>query len=116
MNLVRHRVCARFGLMHMVATNMCIWIRTVIEETYRDAIFGDVQSSANVSTVVAAPMPLVSGTPVAPSSRHVGGGIHSILDARSGGRRLHQFADNVSTVAVETVTSVTSFFNQTGKL
>ncbi len=32
----RYRVFARFGLMHMAATNMCVWLRTVIAETIRD--------------------------------------------------------------------------------
>ena len=27
---------ARFGLMHMMATNICVWLRTIIMETIRD--------------------------------------------------------------------------------
>jgi Otopetrin len=29
----RHKVIARFGLMHMVATNLCEWLYTLVEET-----------------------------------------------------------------------------------
>lgn len=29
----RHKVVARFGLMHMVATNLCEWLYTLVEET-----------------------------------------------------------------------------------
>jgi hypothetical protein len=29
----RHKVFARFGLMHMVATNLCEWLYTLVEET-----------------------------------------------------------------------------------
>ena len=32
----RYRVFARFGLMHMMATNICVWLRTIIMETIRD--------------------------------------------------------------------------------
>lgn len=27
---------ARFGLMHIVATNVCVWIRTVFKEAIKD--------------------------------------------------------------------------------
>lgn len=29
----RHKVIARFGLMHMVATNLCEWLYVLVEET-----------------------------------------------------------------------------------
>lgn len=32
----KYRTLARFGLTHMVATNVCIWFRTVAKETIRD--------------------------------------------------------------------------------
>lgn len=33
LNMTRHKVIARFGLMHMVATNLCEWIYVLVEET-----------------------------------------------------------------------------------
>ena len=32
----RYRIFARFGLMHMIATNICVWLRTVAVETVRE--------------------------------------------------------------------------------
>jgi hypothetical protein len=32
----KYRTLARFGLMHMVATNICTWLRVVIQETVHD--------------------------------------------------------------------------------
>lgn len=29
----RHKAIARFGLMHMVATNLCEWLYVLVEET-----------------------------------------------------------------------------------
>lgn len=29
----RHKVIVRFGLMHMVATNICEWLYVLVEET-----------------------------------------------------------------------------------
>lgn len=29
----RHKVISRFGLMHMVATNLCEWLYVLVEET-----------------------------------------------------------------------------------
>lgn len=29
----KHRTIARFGLMHMIATNLCIWLNVLVEET-----------------------------------------------------------------------------------
>lgn len=33
LNMTRHKVISRFGLMHMVATNLCEWIYVLVEET-----------------------------------------------------------------------------------
>lgn len=33
LDLARHKVVARFGLMHMVATNLCEWLHVLVEET-----------------------------------------------------------------------------------
>jgi len=33
-----YRVLARFGLMHMIATNLCEWLYVVVEETKYDIL------------------------------------------------------------------------------
>jgi hypothetical protein len=33
-----YRVVARFGLMHMIATDLCEWLYVVVEETKRDIL------------------------------------------------------------------------------
>lgn len=33
LNMGRHKVVSRFGLMHMVATNLCEWLYVLVEET-----------------------------------------------------------------------------------
>ncbi|KAH8333870.1 hypothetical protein KR059_004194 [Drosophila kikkawai] len=33
MDMARHKVASRFGLMHMVATNLCEWLYVLVEET-----------------------------------------------------------------------------------
>lgn len=32
----RYKVLARFGLMHMVATNLCVWFDNIVRETIRE--------------------------------------------------------------------------------
>ena len=32
----KYKIFARFGLMHMIATNVCVWLRTVATETISD--------------------------------------------------------------------------------
>lgn len=34
----RHRVVSRFGLMHMVATNLCEWLYVLVEEAKHEII------------------------------------------------------------------------------
>ncbi|KAK4886594.1 hypothetical protein RN001_002865 [Aquatica leii] len=62
LNIHRFKVIARFGLMHVVATNICVWIRTVVIEylkeitiyhkslnsTAQEGILAVVDDSANV--------------------------------------------------------------------
>ena len=36
MNIQQFKCFARFGLMHIVATNICVWIRTVFKEGIKD--------------------------------------------------------------------------------
>ena len=33
LDMARHKVFARFGLMHMIATNLCEWLYILVEET-----------------------------------------------------------------------------------
>lgn len=32
----RYKTLARFGLMHMVATNICVWLENIVMETVRE--------------------------------------------------------------------------------
>ena len=36
MDVYRYKVIAKFGLMHMIATNLCEWLYVLIEETKSD--------------------------------------------------------------------------------
>ncbi|XP_018343688.1 PREDICTED: uncharacterized protein LOC108749455 isoform X2 [Trachymyrmex septentrionalis] len=36
LNIHRFKVIARFGLMHVVATNLCVWIRTLVLESLKE--------------------------------------------------------------------------------
>ncbi|XP_037918939.1 proton channel OtopLc isoform X3 [Hermetia illucens] len=36
LNIHRFKVLARFGLMHVVATNICVWIRTLVKESLHE--------------------------------------------------------------------------------
>ena len=36
LNIHRFKVLARFGLMHIVATNICVWIRTLVLESLKE--------------------------------------------------------------------------------
>jgi len=36
LNIHRFKVISRFGLMHIVATNICVWIRTLVLESLKE--------------------------------------------------------------------------------
>lgn len=36
LNIHKFKFVARFGLMHMVATNVCVWIRTLVRESLKE--------------------------------------------------------------------------------
>jgi hypothetical protein len=36
MKLWRHKAISRFGLMHMIATNICVWFNVLILETFHE--------------------------------------------------------------------------------
>lgn len=45
----RYKYLARFGLMHMVATNIVVWFSEVVKETLRELRQMDEQMDKNVS-------------------------------------------------------------------
>ena len=36
LNINKNKIIAKFGLMHLKATNCCIWIRTLVKESVRE--------------------------------------------------------------------------------
>ncbi|KAL1116292.1 hypothetical protein AAG570_005787 [Ranatra chinensis] len=54
LNIHRFKVIARFGLMHIVATNLCVWIRTLVLESLKE-ISGYLQRNATASATTVAP-------------------------------------------------------------
>lgn len=50
LDIARHKVVARFGLMHMVATNLCEWLYVLVEETKHE-IFHLAHSQHESSTI-----------------------------------------------------------------
>lgn len=38
MKVYRHRVIARFGLMHMIGTNLSVWLNVLIQETKHEIL------------------------------------------------------------------------------
>nr|XP_040240603.2 proton channel OtopLc-like isoform X2 [Anopheles coluzzii] len=73
LDMARHKVFARFGLMHMVATNLCEWLYVLVEETkheihhlahtahhHKDA--GGFDTHAALSTATPAPITTTSTT------------------------------------------------------
>ena len=55
LNIHRFKVLARFGLMHIVATNLCVWIRTLVLESIKEISNNDNRKylSAAISPTVA---------------------------------------------------------------
>lgn len=43
----RHKVIVRFGLMHMLATNLCEWLYVLVEETKHEIIHLTYKQSIN---------------------------------------------------------------------
>ncbi|OPL21011.1 hypothetical protein AM593_08747, partial [Mytilus galloprovincialis] len=56
MCIQRHKTLARCDLMHMVDTNMCVWLETIVVETIRE-----VEKTSQIETSVT-DMPLAEGT------------------------------------------------------
>lgn len=38
MKVHRHRVVARFGLMHMIGTNLSVWLNVLVQETKHEIL------------------------------------------------------------------------------
>ena len=38
MSICKQKAIAYFGLMHMIATNLCVWLNVIIEETKHEII------------------------------------------------------------------------------
>jgi hypothetical protein len=56
LNIHRFKVLARFGLMHIVATNLCVWIRTLVLESIKEITNNEnrkYMSSTTTSTTAA---------------------------------------------------------------
>ncbi|XP_055685219.1 proton channel OtopLc isoform X3 [Lutzomyia longipalpis] len=54
LDMARHKVVARFGLMHMVATNLCEWLYVLVEETKHEIFHLSHTSHGGVGNAVAA--------------------------------------------------------------
>jgi len=38
MKVTRHRVLAKFGLMHMIGTNLSVWLNVLVQETKHEIL------------------------------------------------------------------------------
>lgn len=38
MRVTRHKVLARFGLMHMIGTNLSVWLNVLVQETKHEIL------------------------------------------------------------------------------
>ncbi|XP_022669549.1 otopetrin-2-like isoform X4 [Varroa jacobsoni] len=52
LNIQKFKVVARFGLMHIVATNICVWIRTLGKETLQEILSHEVDTTRNGSVAI----------------------------------------------------------------
>ncbi len=41
MNIYKNKFLSRFGLMHMIATNLCVWLNVLILETSHEILHGN---------------------------------------------------------------------------
>ncbi|XP_028967086.1 proton channel OtopLc [Galendromus occidentalis] len=52
LNIQKFKVVARFGLMHIVATNICVWARTLGKETLQEVLSNQTPEARNRSTTI----------------------------------------------------------------
>jgi hypothetical protein len=68
LNIHRFKVLARFGLMHIVATNLCVWIRTLVLESIKEITNNENRKYMSTSVSTVAPIT----TAVPPPGQHLG--------------------------------------------
>ncbi|XP_055336231.1 proton channel OtopLc-like [Paramacrobiotus metropolitanus] len=51
LKITKYRAISRFGLIHLLATDLCMWMRTLLDETIME--FGDIEKSENKSALEA---------------------------------------------------------------
>lgn len=51
MDVQKSKIIARFGLMHMIATNLCEWLCVLIEETQHDILKSAMKRNKSLSAV-----------------------------------------------------------------
>ncbi|KAM8719518.1 hypothetical protein ACLKA7_005712 [Drosophila subpalustris] len=66
MDMARHKVFSRFGLMHMVATNLCEWLYVLVEETKHEIFHIGHHEASNSGQAVN-------------DSMHLNGSVHKTL-------------------------------------
>ena len=49
LNIHKFKFLARFGMMHMVATNLCVWMRTICKESIKEIALYRVDRGQGVS-------------------------------------------------------------------
>merc|ERR1719251_833214 len=49
MNVFRRQLVSRLGLMHLLVTNLCVWLRALIIETVDEVMVGDLERQTRES-------------------------------------------------------------------
>lgn len=49
-NILKHQTIAQFGFMHLMATNLCLWLRTLILEINAELNHASVADSSSNTT------------------------------------------------------------------
>ncbi|KAH8386600.1 hypothetical protein KR093_001466 [Drosophila rubida] len=114
MDMARHKVTSRFGLMHMVATNLCEWLYVLVEETKHEIFhISHHETDAGQDPV------LHSGSYGGPNwsavneTSHINGSVHSGLKQvnYSINEVAHNILTNISTSVSNNSTVTTPSFN-----
>ena len=69
LNIHKFKVIARFGLMHCLATNVCVWVRTLVRESLKE-INGHYHHYDNKATVMAAAVAADAAAAIVASADH----------------------------------------------
>lgn len=70
LNIHKFKVIARFGLMHCLATNVCVWVRTLVRESLKE-INGHYHHYDNKATVMAAAVAADAAAAIVASADHL---------------------------------------------